>query len=96
MFVDAAKSHKKQNIIYRFSPLIELIVTLKMMSGDEHSNYWGVNKDDDIFYRSSVTSGGWISVEGKMSQVFARASKVYGINKAMQIFYKPHFSAAWI
>ncbi|MCB9492711.1 MAG: hypothetical protein H6679_00375 [Epsilonproteobacteria bacterium] len=54
---------------------------------------WGVNENDDIFYRDGINSDnpegtGWSQVQGKLKEVYITpfGSTVYGKNKANEFF----------
>ncbi|XP_078666203.1 uncharacterized protein LOC144908469 isoform X3 [Branchiostoma floridae x Branchiostoma belcheri] len=54
---------------------------------------WGVNRDDDIFYRSGTlenkasSGSGWVKIEGKLKQISSGHS-VWGVNANDDIFIR--------
>ena len=54
---------------------------------------WGVNKDDDIFYRKGLSDSnhigiGWTKIEGKLNNISIGHFGLYGVNKDNDIFTK--------
>ena len=52
---------------------------------------FGVNSNDDIFYRAGITKStptgtNWVKVAGKLSQIDSEGNKVWGVNSASNAF----------
>ncbi len=61
-----------------------------------HSFVWGVNKWDNIYYRSGVY-GSWRQIDGKLVQVSVSddGQHVWGVNKKNELFHRNGVGGSW-
>merc|ERR1711939_534213 len=68
---------------------------LKQVSVGLGGHVWGVNRNDDIFYRNGV-GGRWKHIAGKLKQISVGSSgRVWGVNRNDDIFYRNGAGGRW-
>ena len=88
----------KNEILYLYNIIIIIILLqwqhiagkLKWISSG-NDLVFGVNSNDDIFYRAGISSSkpagtNWVKVPGKLSQIDSNGDEVWGANSAMNAF----------
>ncbi len=70
---------------------------MKHVSIDSNGNIIGVNSDNEILYRKSVSSTTpWIKLDGSLNQVDIANGVIVGVNSNNEIYYKSCLKSKWV
>lgn len=62
-----------------------------------HGRVWGVNSNDDIFYKQDNIIGDWKSPDGKLKYISVDfEGTVWGVNSSDQIYYRNGIDGTWV